>query len=209
MRANKAQAAFIEPLFAVLFAGILVLMLAGVVPGQTTKIAPDLEANYFENMAILLANSLLADHNLIYSEEDIYYRSVFDKEKLDAFLITKSSLESLNNLFVCSKLCASTKSYPDSFSLIIISDIENNDGWFSTLYPINQNSEFLNKMTSCILGFDMNDASKIFTEELSKLFDLENCGFNSTTILDKGFPISIRYSDSETHMGLLKVMVIE
>ena len=205
----KGQISYIEPIFTLLLAGILAGVVAVMLPGQKLEVTPDIDNKEFENRAIFLANSLLAEPNLIYSNGDVYYRGIFDKQKLDTSIFPKETLSRLDNLVSCSSLCGTRRSYPDSFGVIVINVTDNNDGWLTFLYPSNNNIELLNKMISCISGFNKDNIPKLFTGISSEVFELRECGFKSTIVFSDGIPVAIRYSDTETHMGLLKIVVVE
>jgi hypothetical protein len=106
-------------------------------------------------------------------------------------------------------------SYPDSYSFVIILDLENsNNAWVTSLSGPNDKFD-LNKFTDCLKTNVVDgDIAKLFdlnnlNTNLHEIFKIEKCGSSYSGVLDYGFPVSIRYSDTETHAGLLKVLVIE
>lgn len=219
IKMKKGQASYILPLFTLLLTGVLAGALAFLTPAEFTKITPTIEEREFENKAIILSRSLSSSQALIYNDSQTSYSKLFDKGKLDSNLIEKSTLSS-NNLFSCNHLCQTTKSLPLSFSFIVISDLEEDRGWFSILNaPVSnpttpEEQSFLNKIDQCLQNIRQNFNNeikrKIFSENnLYELLELEQCGFESASIIDNGVSVSIRYSDDDTNMGLLRVLVIE
>lgn len=202
----KAQA-WIQDWFALLLTGVIAVgVLPFILPGQITKISPDVDAKEFENKAILLANSLMSNQNLIYSDN----RVMFDKDSLDTKMIEKSAA---NSMALCTPLCGSLNSYPESFSIILVKDGEASppQGWFSILWP--KSTALHGKMTSCLSAVDNNEIGQLFVDgaDIPKILNLKGCGFNrySTILNEMGFNIAIRYGNGDVHMGWIKVMVVE
>jgi len=206
---------WIQDWFALVLTGVIAVgILPFILPGQVTKIAPEVEAHEFENKARILANVLLAHPDLMDSDN----RGMFDEQKLNTKMIDKSSFSNILNCPL-SEICR--KTYPESFSLLLIKDVENNPqrGWFTLARPP-QTSQIDAKINSCFANFNKNKFEKLFDEDadIPQILDLENCGFKRhTTILTKifrpddkpGFPVSIVYPTGKVHMGWIKVMVVE
>lgn len=210
----KGQVSYIEPLFTLLLAGLLAGAVAVILPGQIGKITPDIDSKEFENRAIILTNSLIANPNLIYSND----RAMFDEEDLNTNMMEKSS-----NFADITQVCYSESrrhplptylciapSYPDSFVLVLIKDVENNTGWFSFIQS--DNVELEDKLKTCFQPVDKNKVQELFDEDkdILQTLDMANCGFKANSnVVNNGFPVSIRYADNEVHMGWIKVLVVE
>lgn len=209
----KGQA-YIMQLFSLLLTGLLAGSMAFILPGQVTKIAPAMQEKERENMAVIVGNVLLGHPDLIYSEGNNYHRGIFDKGKLDSNLFGRSSGISL---FHCEggKLCDEFTFYPDSYGLVIVYDSENpnpnENGWFSGLFTnLRLSEDSYHRIESCFKNRKI--VNELFAENTNiyQLMKLNECDLKGyTTVLNTGFPISIRYSSGETHAGLLKVLVVE
>ena len=210
---NKGQISYIEPIFTLLLAGVLAGAIAVILPGQVTNIRPEIEANEFENGAIILANSLLGDNSLIYSDGITYYRGVFDETKLDDLFFKKGSSTKLYNCKPPESSCA-INTYPNTYALIMISDIENNNGWFTGTNRLgsDQNSANIEKCFASKTEMGNDKQGKIFepNSDLVAILELDKCSLMKySNIMNLGFPVSIHYPSGEIHMGLLKVLVVE
>lgn len=210
---SKGQISYIVPIFTLLLAGVLAGTMAIILPGQVTRITPQVEANEFENRAILLANSLLGNDTLIYSDGIVSYRGVFDVNKLNDLLFKKGSFTELYRCKPSESNCA-INTYPGSYALIIITDVENNDGWFTGTNKLAGSGEIGQKILNCFMKTEMgtDGSGKLFDtdSDLIDVLELDKCNLRRhSNIMNFGFPISIRYSDGATHMGLLKVLVVE
>ena len=211
----KGQITGMQELITLLITVGILSVIVFIPKGQVTKITPELEAKEFENKAILLVNSLLSNPDLIYSED----RALFDENQLNVKMIEKSS--SFANMGLCTFLCGSLNSYPESFSIVLIKDNERNLGWFSVLwYP--KSVSFNQTVTSCLSKVDKSETQQLFDEQtdIPTTLKLENCGFQRYTsiltnfkadkkIISNSFPVSIRDSNGDVHTGWIKVMVIE
>lgn len=167
-----------QQLFTMLTAGILVLTLALVIPGQVTKITPTIEENEVEEEAINLANALMSHPSLAYFDGENYYRGVFDIEKLKLIQYRASSLELI---------------YPDTFTQVTIEDTSGGS-WIFSIKDVK--SPVIQNYLTCIAPGQVEDLKKCAPTRFS-------------TIMDNGFPVAIRYSENEVHMGTLKVLVVE
>jgi len=204
---------------------ILVITLPLILKGQATKISPEIEVNEFENKAILLTNVLMSNSNLIYSDN----RSMFDKDELDANMMSKSV--NFNSLIeVCysesrnppspTSLCA-LRPYPETFALVLIKDTDKNEGWFSLIPPARGGLE--DNLLKCFKLIDKSKTQELFdeTKKITEILNMENCGFERYTKILSGsfltvnkrfhqlFPVSIRYPDGAVSAGWIKVMVVE
>lgn len=207
---------WIGGLFSLLLAGIIAgVALPAILPGQALKVTPEVEANEFENKAILLANSLLTSQSLIHSDN----RGVFDEENLNKNMMEKSSnfntlkdecYSELRSPPLSTYLCIS-RTYPDSFALVLVKDTENGKGWFSLIQPNKVDLE--NKLLACFESIDKTKTQDLFdeTKDITKILNIEKCGFKrySTILNELGFVVPIRYSDNGVHIGWMKVLVVE
>ena len=213
----KGQITGMQELITLLVTVGLVSVVAVIPKGQLTKLSPELDAKEFENKALLLANSLLGDSNLIYSNN----RAMFDEQKLNTKMIEKSS--SFSGILQCPPSSICIKTYPESFSLLLIKDVESipQKGWFTLARPP-RTSEIDAKINSCFSTFDKNKIEQLFDErgDIPNILGLEKCVFQRYTsiltnfkvdsrIISNSFPVSIRDSNGDVHAGWIKVMVVE
>jgi len=207
---------WIQDWFALVLTGVIAVgILPFILPGQLGKIAPEVEAHEFENKAIILANVLLAHPDLMDSDN----RGMFDEQKLNTKMIEKSS--AFENMALCTPLCGSFNSYPESFGVFLIKDSERNLGWFSVLwYP--KSVSFNQKVTLCLSKVDKSEAQQLFDEskDIPSVLDLKKCNFQRHTsiltnfkfdskIISNSFPVSIKDSNGNVHAGWIKVLVVE
>ncbi len=209
----KGQISYIEPIFALLITGILAVVMAVMLPGQVTNVMPAIETSEFENRALILANSLLENQDLTYSDGVSRYRGIFDAEKLNNILFKKGSF---TELYRCqpSEINCQIPTYPLSYALIMITDMENSSGWFTGTNRLAGSGERGTNIQKCFSKTEMgtDGLGKMFNSDanLVTLLELDSCNLvRYSNIMNSGFPISIRYSDTEVHMGLMKVMVVE
>lgn len=210
----KGQVSFVEPVFVLLLTGVLAGTVAVLLPTQIIQVTPDIETKELENRALLLANSILGNRDLIYSDGNAYYRGIFDVNKLNTELFTKGSFKSLY-LCIEDKGECKISTYPDSYALIIVSDIENNKGWFTGLHKLKSSEDPTLNIVKCFqnkLEMGEDGSGKMFEPDadLATVLELEKCNLEEySIILNQGFPVPIRYSDTENHIGLMKVVLVE
>lgn len=151
---------WIGGLFSLLLAGIIAgIALPSILPGQELKITPQVEAKEFENKAIVIANSLIGNQELLYLDgTGSYQTGVFDKKKLDDAKSGKIKLL-----------------YPEACVDIEIKDKEKSEKW----------------------SFSLKDEPN------------RKCTKRSSTILDRGFPVAIKFSDVDVRIGVITVKVME
>jgi len=212
----KGQITGMQEVITLLVTVGLLSVIALIPKGQLTELSPELEAKEFENKALLLANSLLGDSNLIYSNN----RAMFDEQQLNTKIIEKSS--AFENMALCTPLCGSFNSYPESFGVVLIKDIERNLGWFSVLWHP-KSASFNQKVSSCLSKVDKSEAQQLFDEQadIPSVLDLKNCDFQRYTsiltanfkvgdkIISNSFSVSIKDSSDNVHAGWIKVLVVE
>lgn len=206
----KGQISYIGPLFTLLIAGILAGALAVIPKSQITQVTPVIEADEFENRALILANSLLANKDLIYSDGATYYRGVFNANELDKGLFKDSSTK----LYPCNKSiegkCKITV-YPDSYALIVIKDLKDGTIWFTGTNKLSDLSEVGKYIGNCFMSKDGKNLGKLFDgSDFTILLELDKCNLKRhSVVMNSGFPVSIRYPGTKTNIGLLKVLVVE
>ncbi len=206
----KGQISYIGPLFTLLLAGILAGALAVIPKSQITEVAPVIEADEFENRALILANSLLANKDLIYSDGAAYYRGVFNVNELDKGLFKDSSAK----LYPCNKSSegkCKIIAYPDSYALIVIKDLKDGTIWFTGTNKLPDSSEGGKYVGNCFMPKNAKNLGKLFdNSDFTTLLELDKCNLKRySVVMNSGFPISIRYSGTKTNIGLLKVLVVE
>lgn len=203
------------------FSVLITVVIAGIalqyiLPGQALKITPEVEAVEFENKAILLANSLLANSDLIYSDTDTntYYRGIFDGTKFDD-IFYKFNPESNIEYYRCGndddiKNCIPS-TYPETFALIVVVDLENENAWFTGTSRLSGSEQRVLNIVSCFQARGTVTHSEMFqpNSNIAEVLGLDNCNLQRYSGINLGFPVAIRYSDSEIHNGMLKVLVVE
>lgn len=206
----KGQISYIGPIFTLLLAGILAGALAVIPKSQITQVTPVIEAEEFENRALILANSLLANKDLIYSDGVTYYRGVFNDNGLDKGLFKGSSTK----LYPCNKSSegkCKIISYPDSYALIVIKDLKDGTIWFTGTNKLPDSSEAGKYIGNCFMSKDAKNLGKLFdNSDFAAFLELDKCSLKRYSVaMNSGFPVSIRYSGTKTNMGLVKVLVVE
>ncbi|MEM5797261.1 MAG: hypothetical protein QXD72_01165 [Candidatus Aenigmatarchaeota archaeon] len=176
----KAVILATEQIFTLLTSGVLLMSLALILPGQVTKITPTVEENEIEQEALNLASAVMSDPELIYFDGNTYYRGVLDAIKLQS----KSASNPYLRVF-----------YPNSYARINITDELTRVSY--TFISRDSQSEVIGNFINCI-------ASAVNTEQIRA------CVPNRiSSILDRGLPVSIRYSDTDIRVGNLTVFVVE
>lgn len=205
----KGQVSYIVPIFTLLIAGILAGTLAVIPKSQITQVTPVIEAEEFENRALILANSLLANKYLIYSDGVTYYRGIFNVNELDKGLFKDSSTK----LYPCKSSEGKCKIiiYPDSYALIVIKDLKDGTIWFTGTNKLPDSSEAGKYIEKCFMSKDAKNLGKLFDgSDFGTILELDKCNLKRyTVVMNLGFPVPIRYSDTKTNIGLLKVLVVE
>lgn len=197
-------AIWLQQWFGLLLTGVVAVgILPLILPSQVTQITPEVEAEEFENKAVLLVNSLLSNSHLIYSDN----RGIFDEQKLNTAMVEKSG--NFDNILACLSLCT-FNSYQDSFSIVLVKDAEASQGWFSILWPVS--STLHEKINSCLSDVDKDDVQRLFDDkaDIPGILGIQKCGFQrNSKITSVGFPLAIRMANGDTHIGWIKVMVVE
>lgn len=206
----KGQISYIGPLFTLLLAGILAGALAVIPKSQITQVTPVIEAEESENRALILANSLLANKDFIYSDGITYYRSVFSVNQLDKGLFKDSSTK----LYPCDNSIEGKCKiiiYPDSYALLVIKDLKDGTIWFTGTNKLPDSSKAGKYIEDCFMSKDAKNLGKLFDgSDFGTLLGLDKCNLKRySAVMNSGFPVAVRYSGTKTNMGLLKVLVVE
>lgn len=199
---------WIQDWFVILIEGALVVTIPLLLPAQTTKISPEVEAKEFENKAILLTNSMLADADLIYSNN----RGMFDVNSLNDNFYEDSFGTAL---YTCKPNLLNCKlpTFPETFALIIIVDSDTGKGWFTGTHRLTGSEPRVTNIVSCFQDRWSTNYPQLFqaNSDIGKVLELEKCSLqrHSNILNEQGFPASIRYPTGTIHMGWIKVMVVE
>ncbi len=172
-------------LFSLLMTGVLAgIVLPTMIPANAIKVTPHIDAIELENKAIILANSLMRNENLLYSNDGLHEIGIFDKTKLDSISSGVNSDTSKVGVH-----------YPDTIALVTIEDKSIIAPTYS-FYLKNDSSQRVKDFVSCML---------VQTDQ-----SYEACSKRFTSIFDRNsFPVNIRYPDGSVHIAMLKVTVIE
>jgi len=215
---NKAQAFSISSMLEILISGIFAALIGWLLIGGHASITQMSIEYENERHSLALANIFDSSPDIAYFDGYQYHRDVLDKTNLDKLMTTRQNFISnwqakINPNSELSK----SFSYPDSFAVIIVLDLEKQsggeyDGWVTTLSGTNKTfslDDFLNCLKEKI---NPDDIPKLFTldSNLHEIFKTEDCKTPMySKILDYGFPVAIRYQSDDVHAGLIKVLVIE
>jgi len=191
--------------------------------GHLFIIIPILKENEVERHSIILANLFLSSDKLTYSDNFRSYRAVFDKDKLDNELIDEKTALSFFNIAQKSTLLDEI-SYPNSIVVATIADTENNNKWYIFSKGKSQwAGTAAQSYFECMISHIRIDPASIFRairhgipnpiDAFWKDYDMEACQqvFNSKqgVVAFKTFPVSIRYSDNDIHLGILSLSLAE
>lgn len=192
--------------------------------GHLFIIIPILKENEVERHSIVLANLFMSSDRLTYSDNFRSYRAVFDKTKLDKEMVTKTNFLAFLNIFQESKILDNI-SYPNSVVTLTITDLDNDNKWY-----VSGHGKFLGtegtaaeSFFECMISHIRIDTASFFRAlrptgiPIIKAFwtdyDLDACGqvFNSKqgVVAFKTFPVSIRYSNNDIHLGILSLSLAE
>jgi hypothetical protein len=172
------------------------------------------EGSDVERHAITMANVLLSSRNLAYSDGSKNLRGIFDKKKLDKNLLKEES--SLDILGLRNSARDLGISYPNSIAFVRISDLETNDVWYVSL--VGKSTVEGSSMTDyfeCLWNNMKIEPQMLFRiPNLSpwKIWDLRKCYMvyaSSSGVSTQGFPVAIRVSDLEVHVGAMVVELTE
>ena len=215
---NKAQVFSISSMLEILISGVFAALVGWLLLGGHASITQMSIEYANERHSLTLANIFDSRPDIAYFDGYQYHRDVLNKTNLDNLMTTRQDF--VNNwktkIYPDSKL-SENFSYPDSFAVIIVLDLEKGsggkyDGWITTLSETNKTfslDDFLNCLKEKI---NTNDIPNLFTlnSNLHEIFKLEDCKVPMySKILDYGFPVAIEYQYDDVHAGLIKVLVIE
>ncbi|MBI2005160.1 MAG: hypothetical protein HYS80_00145, partial [Candidatus Aenigmarchaeota archaeon] len=183
-----------EILFSVTIAVLLAGILLPAIPlGQATKIAPEVQAKEFENKAIILANSFLDNPDLIYSDSYGSYHGMFDTTNFENIFYESDSDSAL---YTCKPNLSNCKlpTYPETFALVIVVDIENDNGWFTGTHRLTGSESQVTNIISCFQNRVTINYPDLFKagSYTAEVLELDNCNLHRYSHLNLVFPVSLR-----------------
>jgi len=210
---------FFQDLVAIGIMTLLVLIGYGTIVDIHTIV----EGSQVERHTTLIGNVFLSSDKLALVEDGRIQRAVFDKEKLDKELINQ------NNFLDYIKIITGTSlfdeiSYPESRIILSVTDLESEDVWFLIGGSAVLGGESVSGFAECLISkikIDLNIFFRrlwkynIMIPSLWDQQDFDSCiaSFESKSSGNLGilktFPIAIRVSDKETHVGTLGVRLWE
>jgi len=172
------------------------------------------EGSDVERHAITMANILLSSKNLTHSDGNKFLRGIFDKEKLDKSLLKQESILDILNLRNSARDLGIA--YPNSIAFVRVSDLETNDAWYVSLIGEStiEGSSMI-KRFDCLWNNMKIDVTMLFRIPAFspwEIWDLRKCEMvyaSSSGVSTQGFPVAIRVSDSEVHVGVMVVELTE
>lgn len=191
--------------------------------GNIFIIIPILKENDVQRHSIVLANLFLSSDKLIYTDSFRSYRGVFDKAKLDQEMVTQSNALQFLNIFQQSDILQEI-SYPNSVVVLTVTDLSNNNAWYvAGTGNIQGSGTAAQSYWQCMTSHIRIDAASFFRllrptgPPIIKAFwtdyDLDACQqvLNSKqgVVAFETFPVSIRYSDNDIHLGVLSLSLAE
>lgn len=203
--------------------------------GNIFIITPILQENEVQRHSIILANIYLSSEKLTYFDGYRSYRGVFDKSKLDNEMVNQGNALSFSDVFQKSDLLQED-SYPNSVVTITVTDVENNNEWYlSGTGNIQASGTAAQSFFQCMVSHIKIDSASIFralrptpgpylpgtpydflltpVKAFYTDYDLQACEqvlqSKGGIVSDATFPVSIRYSDNDIHMGILSLSLSE
>lgn len=219
---RKAVVTAIAQMFELLMLGVIMATFAFVLPGKYANIVEISEETDTERQTISSVNVLISHPSLTYSDGEIFWRGILDKNKLDSRMETGTSFTSnwQNLLRNWEQYTKSDKSlskemaYPDTVLLITVLDLDSNNRWIT--YTMGEKKEFeFGDFINCMIKNKKADAdiSRLFALDSYpwEVFDISDCDVSYSKIAASyyGLPVSIRYSDDTIHSGLMRVWMVE
>ncbi|OGI15983.1 hypothetical protein A3K63_01370 [Candidatus Micrarchaeota archaeon RBG_16_49_10] len=137
---------------------------------------------------IALANVLLTSSDIVYTEDGMQKRAMFDYNKMG--LLSKGEF-------------FDKYSYPDAFYIIIVRDLETEENWYTVKNgPMSFEHQNVVQYFKC-LGSQLTEAV-----EIPSIQDLNECikeDFSSSGGARLSFPVGIRNGD-DIHMGTMEII---
>jgi hypothetical protein len=180
-----------------------------------------------ERHAINLANLLLSSEKIVYEKEGKLMRGILDAEKLDKIFSREDSFSVANPIDI-------GIGYPNSITIVRILDLESCSasgdckGWAAVLAgPTSLEGLSITKFVNCLSEHVKLDVGSIFRWAVGGIlmglwqpWDLKNCAqntipasikslFTNSEISSEGFPVLIKYPNSDLHLGRMSVAVGE
>ena len=193
--------------------------------GHIFIVIPILKENEIQRHSIILANLFMSSDKLTYSDGFRSYRAVLDKSKLDKEMVNKDNALAFLDIFRQTSLLKEI-SYPNSVVTLTILDNDNGNKWYvSGMGPIQGDGTAVQSYFECMGSHIRIDAASFFRAlrptgpPLAPIkafwtdYDLDACSqvFNSKAgvVIYQTFPVSIRYSDNDIHLGTLSLSLAE
>ena len=207
-----------------LFLG-LVVVIFNLFVGRYFDIKTIIKENEVDRHAIAYGNLLLSTGDLAYSDGTTTYRGLFDREKLNKEMVNQNNIGDFFKLFQDSQVIKKI-SYPDSLIGVNIIDKETGESWMLFGYGKMSVEGFSSTAyVECLGGKLKLDAQTVFRVSantflfgaigMRKLWDDYDWKACEAELGDRlgtsynTFPVAIRVSDSEVHMGVMAVRVTE
>lgn len=151
--------------------------------GQFLNVRTILENAEVERHNIMFAQILVSSEKLVHSDSSKLFRGIFDKDKLDEDLAKGS--EAVKEIIS-----------PNSIVVTEVEDLTSKTKWQSIVYDEGLIEDLdKNEFESCLSNFKIESC---LPETVS--------GIESTV---KTYPVAIRVSDEEVHLGRIKVSMME
>ena len=192
--------------------------------GHIFIVIPILKENEVERHSIILANLFLSTDKLTYFDGYRSYRGVLDKSKLDKEMVNQGSALSFLDVFHQSDLFKEI-SYPNSVATVTVRDVDNNNQWYiSGTGNIQSDGTAAQSFFECMISHIRIDPASIFRALRPTVvpapiaafwtdYDLQACSdvllSKGGVVTDKTFPVSIRYSNNDIHLGILSLSLAE
>ncbi len=207
---NKGQAMSISQIFVSLMTIGLITTLILLFFTQYFDIRGIVKESSEERHAITLAQVFLSSDQLVFvDEENVAHRAMFDREKLDENFINNINdlrdFDKLHDIFENSPLFQEM-SYPNSTYILQVEDLENNIKWmiFGHGKIAGLDYETANHV-KCIVDVSKKTKKPSISDYLGCMKRLGS----KTGVSEKKFPVTVRISDEEVHIGIMTIMSTE
>ncbi len=182
---NKGIAtSIIQMLTGFLIVGMVILLYFTAL-GRYFDIHAFVKGNEVERHTINLAQVLLSSENLAYTDANIIHRGLLDKDKLDEQFAEADT--DIKNMW-----------YPNSIISIEVKDLESGSKWNLVYSGEITKTSGISEHLECINGID--------------IWDIKSCEASlesRTGTAVKQFPLTIRLSENEIHVGRMTVKLTE
>lgn len=208
---SKAQVFSISLMFELIFSIVLLITFFWLLFGGFTSINQVSNENENERHALALANAFSSNANVTYFDGNQFHRDTLDKGKIDKLMTSKDDFINDWEAKIYPNVELSKNfSYPDSYSVIIVLDLESGNAWITSLSGISRFNidDFIDCLKENIKG---SDIPKLFelNSNLHEILKIEECSNSMYSLIDYGFPVAIEYDYNDIHSGLVRVLVVE